>query len=315
MNPHGRMWGYILIAILVVLILVYFVPTSLYRKIFPKSWFANTVQESSIVGPLPLSTSPTVGQTNDSQVILSTGNTGSFQAFVYPMPFQRTGQTTVCADTNPGPGQADCSTGRFGLCACEGNDCSKCHHSGYVNILNISNIIRLELLAAPDASRQGSASVQLVARCLRRKDVVGSTESLEETLVLPSLPFQKWTMITVAREGRRFDIYYNDRLVLSKRVQYVIASQSATSPIIAGDPLLNGNIAHVLISSSKFTARDVANTYINKADTNGEPFLSTDSNLINTITRMSPFCKDASCINGPVIKPASPLMDWQTNYA
>ena len=33
-----------------------------------------------------------------------------------------------------------------------------------------------------------------------------------ETFVLPPLPFQKWTMITINREGRRFDIYYNSTL-------------------------------------------------------------------------------------------------------
>jgi hypothetical protein len=177
--------------------------------------------------------------------------------------------------------------------------------------------VRVELLAAPDASRQGSASVQLVARCRRKKEGQTDTEIVEETLVLPNLPFQKWTMITVAREGRRLDIYYNGSIVLSKRIQYILDSQAAVSPIVAGDPRLNGLIAHVNIVPKKFTASDVANTYKNKADTNGEPYLSADSTLLSTITNMTPFCKDGSCFNanGPAIKPASPLMNWETNYA
>jgi len=59
----------------------------------------------------------------------------------------------------------------------------------------------------------------------------------------------------------------------------------------------------------------VSNTYKNKADTNGEPYLGGDSTLLSTITNMTPFCKDGSCVNGPNIKPASPLMNWETNYA
>ena len=299
-----RMWGWILLAIIVVLV-IYFL------------YFYERPKYTVNVGPFKLEKRPEVGTTTESQMILSKTNTGTFQAFLYPLPIQRTGQFTLCSTTgsNKKPGEPDCATGRYGMCVCQANDCSPCNHPGYVNVLNLSNVVRIELLAAPDASRQKASTAQLVVRTKRRKQDNPNMETVEETMVLPDIPFQKWTMITVAREGRRFDIYYNDRLVLSKRVQYVIASQSATSPIIAGDPLLNGNIAHVLISSTKFTASDVANTYINKADTNGEPFLSQDSNLINTITHMSPFCKDGSCINGPVIKPASPLMDWQTNYA
>jgi len=289
-----------------ILIVVYFIPRSWFKKI----------QESTLIGPLSLEKKPQIGKTEDSQLLLSATNTGSFQAFVYPMPLQRTGEMTFCSESNHGqPGQEDCSTGRFGICSCIGNDCSTCKHNGYVNILNISNVVRIELLAAPDASRQGSASVQLVARCLRKKEGNVATEVVEETLVLPNIPFQKWTMITVAREGRRFDIYYNNSIVLSKRIQYILDSGSAVAPVVAGDPRLDGMIAHVNIVPKKFTASDVSNTYKNKADTNGEPYLGGDTALLSTITKMTPFCKDGSCVNGPNIKPASPLMNWETNYA
>jgi hypothetical protein len=285
-----------------ILLVLYFIPRSWFKKI----------QESTLVGPLTLAEKPQIGKTEDSQLLLSASNTGSFQAFVYPLPLQRTGEMTFCSDT---PGQENCSTGRFGICSCVGNDCSSCKHKGYVNILNISNVVRVELLAAPDAGRQGSASVQLVARCLRKKEGAVATEVVEETLVLPNIPFQKWTMITVAREGRRFDVYYNNSIVLSKRIQYILDSGSAVSPIIAGDPRLDGMIAHVNIVPKKFTASDVSNTYKNKADTNGEPYLAGDTQLLSMITNMTPYCKDGSCVNGPNIKPASPLMSWDTSYA
>ena len=300
------MWLYVFGILTGLLVAMYFVPRSWFKKI----------QESKLVGPLTLNNKPQIGKTEDSQILLSATNTGSLQAFVYPMPLQRTGEMTFCSDSNHGqPGQEDCSTGRYGICSCIGNDCSTCKHNGYVNILNVSNILRIELLAAPDAGRQGSASVQLIARCLRKKEGQATTEVIEETLVLPNIPFQKWTMITVAREGRRFDIYYNNSIVLSKRVQYILDSGSAVSPIIAGDPRLHGLIAHVNIVPRKFTASDVSNTYKNKADTNGEPYLGGDTALLTSITNLTPFCKDGSCVNGPNIKPASPLMDWETEYA
>lgn len=324
-----------------------------------------------------LSQSPEIADTGASQQILLESNTGTLQAFVYPLGYQRTGQLTMCSSSSPAaPGEPECSTGRFSMCACEGGNCDACKHKGYVNVLNISNVVRLELLTVPDASRQKMAGCQLVVRTMRNplppdskqgacpsgysefteggskfccavdltpnaQKICGAPSSgtkvtcaqdanntqglplcpaqlgqvgtviQEETLVLPNIPLQKWTMITIAREGRRFDVYYNASLVLSKRTQYMIASTATFGPIIAGDPNLTGKVAAVEVSPTKKTSSEIQQNYLRLADTNGKPF--TQESL--DFSKYIPSCEGGSCLGGPTVRPASPLMDWDTEYA
>lgn len=353
-----RMWGYILLGLLVVFMFW--------------SIFKGSSQDLKSRGPFNLKQQPKVAESSSSQLMLADTNTGTLRFFIYPLAFQRTGKLVSCnTDTIPNPGEPECSSGRYTMCMCNGNDCSKCRHDGYVNIINISNIIRLELLTAPDASRQNAASVQLVVRTYNgplqkvpgqgrcpngmyeygtdkggfccpvkpsndgqncpqgRVCAIDPTQTqgnpvcqsdssasgkkiMEETLVLPHLPIQKWTMVTIAREGRRFDIYYNDSLALSKRTQNMVDVQSAFGPVIAGDPLLEGKVATVKVYSNKLSATDVSREYSTLADTNGQPYL--ESNQVNLMDYM-PICKGGSCLQGPKVRPSSPLMDWETDYA
>lgn len=296
------MWNLVFTGLIILGILIW------YYKPFAFQQQVSTLQQ----GPFDLEKKPLVGSTDLSQMVLSNANTGTFQAFVYPLALQKTGKLTFCSsDENRKSGEPECISGRYSTCVCDGNDCTPCQHQGYVNILNMSNIVRVELLAAPDASRQKAATVQLVVRTVRMKQDTQVPETLEETMALPNIPLQKWTMITIAREGRRFDIYYNDSLVLSKRAQHMIDTRSAVGPIIGGDPFLNGKIALIEVYPKKLTAPEVSNIYSSRSDTNGRPNL----NEAPTILKSIPVCDGGQCGKAPVIRPASPLLDWETDYA
>lgn len=297
----GRMWFWIGFATAFVIMTIFiFYP-------WPKKY------GDAAVGPFQLQLSKEVADTKASQTILTGSNTGSLQAFIYPVPYQRTGQLSMCSDgSSPQPGEPDCNSGRFGICACEGTDCSKCKHVGYVNILNISNVVRLEMLNSPDASRQNAALVQLVVRTLRKKYSGNDSQVIEETLALPSIPLQRWTMITIAREGRRYDIYYNAQLVSSKRTEHVLDINSAVAPVVAGDPNLWGSVALVQVFAERLTARQVSLNYSKLADTNGQPYLPDAT--INLADSLS-FCKGGECLKAVNVRPTSPLLDWDTQYA
>ena len=338
-------------------------------------------------GPFMLQKRPEVADSTVTRQLLNAANTGTLQAFVYPLQAQKTGTMVLCNPTgSANPGEPECSTGQYNLCKCLGNDCSKCVHSGYVNVVNISNVIRVELLASPDAGRPNAASAQLVIRTVgmaapilsgcpfpgtelqvspdfagikaccdrplengncpdvtpsndsRRVCLVGSLDAIsndglrgylsrfqmcdkadvprvqtvfEETIPLPEIPFQKWTFITIAREGRRFDIYYNGKIVMSKRTQNVVDIRAGFGPITAGDPNLTGKIAFVQTFPQKLSQADVLANYKAKADTTGQPFISDPTNLFDYL----PNCKGGGCITGPKMRPTSPLLDWQTQYA
>lgn len=291
------MWSYVLIGIAVIIFLLFFLRLSQKKK-------------DQSLGPFPLESKPRIATVDAAQTLLNKGNTGSFQVFVFPKSIQRTGQISKCTEDGiANPGDPDCATGKYHLCPCVGSDCSRCRHLGYLNILNISNTVRVELLTAPDASRQKAASTQMIVRTVGMKE--DKQTYFEETIILPDLPYQRWTMITIAREGRRFDIYYNDKLVTSKRTQYALDSRMAFSSIIAGDPDLYGKVALVETFPQKLSLTEVQYNYSVKATTTGEPILPQELD----VESMLPICKDGSCIKGPAVKPPTPFMDWETKYA
>jgi len=302
------MWG--IAAILVAFILfVYF---------FNRLRTAKPVVDTA----LSLSDRPQVASADATKQLLNATNTGTIQAFVYPLQAQKTGTVVLCNPSgSANPGEPNCSSGEYNLCRCVGNDCSKCIHSGYVNILNISNVIRLELLAAPDASRQRAAGAQLVVRTLgmssplvnnQPNPAAPRTETVfEETIPLPNIPFQKWTFVTIAREGRRFDVYYNGKLIMSKRTQNVVDVRSAFGPIVAGDPSLKGTITRVESFPEKLTQPQIEAKYKEQADTTGQPHMASTLNVLDYI----PNCKGGGCLTGPSVRPTSPLLDWETPYA
>lgn len=269
-----------------------------------------TEKKDTSKGPFDLSKRPEVGSTDVTQTLLAKSNTGTFQAFVYPMQASKTPMTTTCnVDGVNTPGLPDCSTGRFNVCECDANDCSRCYHIGYVNVLNISNIVRLELLAAPDASRPNAASTQLVVRTVGASN--NTRKVYEETIPLPNLLMQKWTCVTIAREGRRFDVYYDGKLVSSKRTQHTVDIRTAVGPIFAGDPKLIGKVALVESYPEKLSAASILEKYKSNSDTTGAPNVMNQLNIFEYI----PNCEGGNCNQGPSMRPTTPLLDWETRYA
>jgi hypothetical protein len=303
------MWG--LIAILIAFVVFW----TLFKKLQDQKTAVSQ-------GPFSLQTRPQVATSDITRQILNTTNAGTVQAFVYPLQAQKTGTMTLCNPSgSENPGEPECGSGAYNMCKCIGSDCGRCNHSGYVNVLNISNVIRLELLASPDAGRPNAAGANLVVRTsgMGHPIVNGATDiSLPkvqmvfiETIPLPNIPFQKWIYLTIAREGRRFDVYYNEKLVASKRTQNIVDTRAAFGPIVAGDPNLIGKMAFVQSFPEKLNQSQVEANYRAISDTTGQPTISSPLNIFDYL----PNCKDGGCISGPTMRPASPLQDWKTQYA
>jgi hypothetical protein len=289
-------------------------------------------------GPFSLESSNTIISDLESKPYYSDSN-GSFSAFVYMSPMNRTGSYASCG-TNPN--QASCADGTFAPCPCDAvaGDCSVCTHSGYNTVFSIAGIVSLEILNAPDASRQGKAMAQLIIKSEGAPLVAGSSASQKyiETLTLPPIPLQKWTMISVAREGRRFDVYYNDTIVLSQKSMYMPISNISNSNfkgITSGSNGLVGHIALANVYNYRLSSQNVQSLYKQYADTRGQPYVGSSANPIGTsdaaglnpgflsgmtfssfIPSLSIFnpCPPEGCFSVPAVRPASPLYDWSTQY-
>lgn len=230
----------------------------------------------------------------------------AIQFFVYLDGTLRMGQSIEAGSSGSNVPSQD--SGLYQQCRCTSNaDCRNClPHIGYQTIMNIQDTFVLEILNSPDASRPNAVATQIYV-----KTQVGSTSSVTnfniETFPLPPLPEQKWTMITISKQGRQINVYYNSMLVLAKKAQNNFSTQTPTcSPVSVGSNSLSGKVATVTYFTSHQTINDVAARYQALTDTRGNlksvQFTPTSTSYMTTDNSPAGFvkslCLDLSCFGG-----------------
>ena len=265
-----------------------------------------------------------------------TGAEGSVSAFIYLSKLNRTGSYAECGT---GAGKSSCTDGSYSTCPCNATtgDCSTCSHVGYHTLLNIAGIVSLEVLTVPDASRQGRATAQLVVKTEGPPTTTGGSSASQkylETIALPEISLQKWTMVVIAREGRRFDVYYDGKIVASYTTMYMPVNttvQSNFAGLVSGSSGFGGTIGLLNVYDYRLTTKDVSGLYSSSVDTRGRPYIpgikgdmwgfsprSTPGTVSTSLNDYIPninICPSGGCFSAPVIRPASPLYDWVSPYA
>ena len=289
----------------VLLLVAVFIATYLFTK---------QISTISLVknGPFTL-TSPTSAVTSSDFPSITAANqflkngTGTFQCFVYLDSLSKSGGAVGCGQ----PGSPQCS-GLFDPCKCATtSDCTNCAHNGYNTLVALYGVYKLEVLTAPDASRPSSVLAQLA---VQTSSTVGSTvTNYIETIPLPPLSLQKWTMITIAKEGRRIDIYYNDHLVSSSSMQNMIVVTGDGTIVMTGDIGLSGTMGVVRFDTGRLPVTAVSALYSKLADTRGAPMAiqmdvrgataAASSNSTAWYEQIvKALCLDGSCLTAPKIQ-------------
>jgi len=312
---EGGIWLLFLTAIILASIVVfYFSP-----KYIPKI-------DASAAGPFDLNQKPLEIINREATSAFTSESAGTFSAFVFLSQANRTASQSSCGSS----GGSSCENGEYSICTCApAGNCTNCAHTGYKQVFNIGNVLFLEVLVAPDASRQQKAAAQIVVK------TQDATKTYIESLVIPPLDVQKWTYVTISREGRRLDIFYNDTLILSKTLQYPIYPMGALSMTTSGSLGLEGRLIIANIYNYRLSSMDVSKKYKQYADTRGRPFFNDSENpmslsdiggiipsytstIFGGLTSYIPYinvCPPEGCMAGPAIQPASPLYEWSTPYA
>jgi hypothetical protein len=309
----------------------------LYYYFTPKE---DKIVKAMFTGPQSLSASSKPILDQAAAITFFGSPEATINGFFYVNKLNRTGEYAEA-------GSASYADGTFGPCACVGaalNDCTPCKHAGYAPLLSIAGVVTLEVLTAPDASRQGKAMTQLAIKTQGPRPTTAAAGTVDtakqtyvETIVLPPLPLQKWVMVTIAREARRFDVYYDRALVASKKTLYVpvyTSSDTTSTGIVSGSAKLAGELALVDVESRRFTMSEVAAVYGDKCDTRGTPYVSSQfaagyrddagllpshsDSLLGTFGASMPsvsLCPAGGCLDMPAVRPPSPLEEWSTEYA
>lgn len=247
-------------AIVGLVVVIIFVSVTIFVLFKPKA----APQSISVNGPFDLSKSQSIiPMSLDNNGFLK-GGAGTFQCFVYMDSLARTGEVNTCGIQ---PNQPSCASGLYGECPCSNmNDCGNCNHPGYREIVSLYGVYRLEVMNVPDAGRQNAVSSQLAVR------TTDSTTAYIETISLPPLPAQKWTMISITRSGRQISVYYDDRIVSSSKLLNLPVETNVGGYISrAGASGLSGNIGLIYLTEEVMGTTAISSKYTYMTDTRGAP--------------------------------------------
>ena len=181
----------------------------------------------------------------------------------------------------------------------------------HTSLLQVENNWSLEVVPSPKEKKEYGARLRIQTQQASRFQY--------ETIPLPSIPKQKWVYLAVLREGRRFDIMYDNRLVASHRLEHypvVIAS-----PLSVGGKGLEGTVIHLMVNNRRLSPEEVDRERKIHVDTSGmvtdmkwNPTHSPDFPTFPalTITAECPAGLPCESVTAP---PKRSLYEWKSPYA
>jgi len=211
--------------------------------------------------------------------------------------FPITGQATSLA-----PSCADYS---FKTCACSTPACTNCiltsPSTGYMTkLLFIGD--SLELWASGYTSQNDKPYVPALLKIRTSSD---PSTFYMESISLPAIPLRKWTVLTIVKEGRRFDVYYGAKSVASKLCDYVPVPPSMGSQWYSGDPRWKGSIGLFAATQTVQTTDDVEKDVSSIVNSRGIPYYLEQFNF--NVDFSIPECMFGNCNTLPTIKPTNPF--------
>lgn len=177
------------------------------------------------------------------------------------------------------------------------------YSNSFMPLMYIDNNWYLEVSPAP---------INNVAARLRVQTNNGGAFK-EELIDLPNIPKQKWLFIAILRDGRRFDVIYNNKIVASQRlINYPVVISSSLS---IGNKGFDGSAIHIIINGKRLSPTDVERERVKYVDTND--MIMEDNQIDISLPGFKLF---AQCPSGlpctPITEPpTNKLLEWSTPYA
>lgn len=180
-----------------------------------------------------------------------------------------------------------------------GDRTASINSSSFSMLFGIENAVEFQLAPA-SADKSGTARLMI------------ATAKGPESIDLPPFPLQKCTFLSILRDGRRFDVMYDNQIVASHRIeQYPSAPMN---PISVGGPAFIGKAVHVLVAKTRLTPQEIAVQRALYTDTTGcspppSPFPYTFS-----LPNFMSFCIPGFPCDPAMTPPANNMKTWSSLY-
>ena len=211
-----------------------------------------------------------------------------------------------------------CTEYTFTTCACNNtNDCSNCTPDSYLSsLISLGTCVNLLLSGYVSQSDKPMVSTVLTIK------TSSATNVHIESIPLPAIPLQKWTIVTLVQEGRHISVYYGDNSVASTYLKYYPVPAHKTDVWMAGGlngmPGWSGSIGLFSPSLSHVTSADIAKDIENLVDSTGMPYSQNDLNFTFDMTFDFPSftsCIFGNCSGLPPIKAPNPFAVYSSNIS
>ena len=188
------------------------------------------------------------------------------------------------------------------------NDRTSVSGNEYASIVKIGTKQNFKMLVAPDAGRGYNMAPALL-------EIFIKGNSQPEIVEIPNVPLQRWTSVAIVKQGRKFNIYINAKLMVSHMCT-AMPDFDETQPLRTGDPRLGGKIALMSLAPYPMQAADIQSLITDTVDTDGKPILSSGRPLI-PIPTMADINNIFSCPGGNCLTPKQPgpMEEWSSPYA
>jgi hypothetical protein len=131
-----------------------------------------------------------------------------------------------------------------------------------LTLFNIGSSFEFQILTPGVSKSEHSVRI--------RVKTASPSGTMDEYISAPSLPIQKWTLLSIVRDARRYTIYYNNKPISSGRTTDYPIIQSGSMYI--GNEAIKGHFKKPQLISYAWTNYDITNYMSKTADTRGKPY-------------------------------------------
>ena len=134
-----------------------------------------------------------------------------------------------------------------------------------------------------------------------------------EIIELPQIPKQKWVFVAILRDGRRFDIIYDNMIVASHRLEnYPVVISNELS---IGNKGLSGSAIHFIATGSRLTPNSVESVRVQYVDTNNMIIEANSLDMSFPAIKLFAQCPSGLACDPVTAPPRNNLLQWKSPYA